>query len=102
MGLTIIIPTIVLMIALALRNWSPGVWELIIILIIALIRLGLRRTSILKDMAEGMAESIRNFKSGITAEQRRQSSDTRPWVFIVLALMAAVIIISVLRLDVFS
>ena len=94
MGLTII-PAIVLMIALASRDWGPGVWELIIILLIALILVGANR---LPDLAKGMAESIRNFKSGIAPEPRRQSSDSRPWVFIVLALMAAVIILSVLRL----
>ena len=93
-----IIPAIVLMIALASQNWSPGGWELIILLIIALILLGVRRLSDLK----GMAESIRNFKSGGASEPRRQSSDSRPWVFVVLALMAAAVAISVLRLDVFS
>jgi len=93
-----IIPVIVLMIALASQNWSPGGWELIIILIIALILVGVRRLSDLK----GMAESLRNFKSGIAPQSRQQSSDSRPWVFIVLALMAAVITLSVLRLDVFS
>jgi hypothetical protein len=91
-------PVIVLIGALASQNWSPGGWEGIIILIIALILLGVKRLSDLK----GMAESISNFKSGIAPEPRRQSSDSRPWVFIVLALMAAAVILSVLRLDVFS
>jgi mttA/Hcf106 family protein len=97
-----IIPVIVLIGALASRNWSPGGWELIIILIIALILLGVKRLSDLKGMAGGMAESIRNFKSGIAPEPRRQSIDSRPWVFVVVALMAAVITLSILRLDVFS
>jgi Sec-independent protein translocase protein TatA len=101
-----IIPAIVLIVALASRNWSPGGWELIIILIIALIFLGVRRLSDLKGMAEsiskGMAESISNFKSGIAPEPRRQSNDSRPWVFIVLALTATVIILSVLGLYGFS
>ena len=93
-----IIPVIVLIVALASRNWSPGGWELIILLIIALILLGVRHISDIK----GMAERMRNFKSGIAPEQRRQSSDSRPWVFIVLALMTAAIIISFVRLDGFS
>jgi hypothetical protein len=94
MGLTIT-PVIVLMITLASQNWSPGGWELIIILITALILLGVKRLSDLK----GMAQSIHNFKSGIAPEPRQQSNDSRPWVFIVLALMAAAVILSVLRLD---
>lgn len=91
-----IVPAIVLMIALASQDLGLGSWELIILLIIALIMLSVKR---LPDLAKGMGESIRNFKSGIAPEQRQQSSDSRPWVFIVLALMAAVIILSVLRLD---
>ena len=87
-----------LTIALASLDLGIGSWELIILLIIALILLGVRRLSDIK----GMAESMRNFKSGIAPEQRRRSSDSRPLVFIVLALMAAAIIISVLRLDAFS
>ena len=73
-------------------------WELIIILIITLIFLGVKRLSDLK----GMAESMRNFKSGIAPEQRQKSIDSRLSVFIVLILFAAVIIFSVRRLDVFS
>jgi hypothetical protein len=92
-------PDTVLMIALASQDRGPGPWELIILLIIALIILGVKRLSDLKGMAEGMAESIRNFKSAIAPEPRRQSSDSRPWVFIVLLLFASVIILSVLRLD---
>jgi len=97
-----IIPAIVLTGPLASQNWSPGGWELIIILIIALILLGVRRLSDLKSMAEGMAESILRFKSAIAPEQRQPSSDSRPWVFIVIALFAAAVILSVLRLGVFS
>jgi mttA/Hcf106 family protein len=93
-----IIPAVVLMIALASQNWSPGGWELIIILIIALIFLGVKRLSDLK----GMAESTRSFKSGIAPEQRLKSSNSRLSVFIVLILFGAVIILSVRRLDVFS
>ena len=91
-----ITPVIVLIDAPASQNWSPGVWEMIIILGIALILVGAYR---LPDIARGMGESIRNFKSGIAPESRRQSSDSRPWVSIVLALMAGVIVLSVLRLD---
>jgi hypothetical protein len=93
-----IIPAIVLTIALASKDLGIGSEELIILLIIALILLGVRHLSDIK----GMAESMRNFKSGIAPEQRRQSSDSRPWVFIVLALMAAAIIISFVRLNGFS
>jgi hypothetical protein len=93
-----IIPAIVLTIALASQDLGIGSEELIILLIIALILLGVRHLSDIK----GMAESIRNFKSGIAPKQRRQSSDSRPWVFIVLALMTAAIIISFVRLDGFS
>jgi len=89
-------------IALASQDLGIGSEEMIILLIIALILLGVKRLSDLKGMAGGMAESIRNFKSGIAPEQRRQSNDSRPWVVIVLALMAAAIIISVVRLDGFS
>jgi len=104
-----IIPAIVLTGPLASQNWSPGGWELIIILIIALILSGVKRLSDLKGVAEGMAESIRNFaesirnfKSGGAPVPLRQSSDYRPWVFIVLALTATVIILSVLGLYGFS
>jgi hypothetical protein len=93
-----IIPAIVLTIALASQDLGIGSEELIILLIIALILLSVRHISDIK----GMAERMRNFKSGIAPEQRRQSSDFRPWVFIVLALMAAAIIISFVRLDGFS
>ena len=93
-----IIPAIVLTIALASQDLGIGSEELIILLIIALILLGVRHISDIK----GIAERMRNFKSGIAPEQRRQSSDSRPWVFIVLALMTAAIIISFVRLDGFS
>jgi len=94
-----IIPTVIVMITLASQNWSPGAWEMIIILIIALILLGASR---LPDMARGMSESIRNFKTGAPPERRQQSGDSRLSVFIVLLLFEAVIILSVLSLDVFS
>ncbi len=87
-----------LTIALASQDLGIGSWELIILLIIALILLGLRRLSDIK----GMAESMRNFKSGIAPEPRPQSSDYLPWVFIVLALFAAAVILSVLGLYGFS
>jgi hypothetical protein len=93
-----IMPSNVMVAALALQDFGLGSWELIIILIIALILLGVKRLS---DFM-GMAESMRNFKSGIVSEQRQQSSDSRLWVFLVLILFAAVIILSVRRLGVFS
>ena len=42
--------------------WAPGGWELIIILVIVLILFGANR---LPQLAKGMGESIRNFKSGM-------------------------------------
>ena len=74
-------------------------WVLIIILIVILILLG---RPFLDDIARGLIESIDNFKAGIRPELRQQDSDPRLWVFIVLALMAAAIILSVLSRDVFS
>jgi len=43
--------------------WAPGGWELIVILVIVLILFGANR---LPQLAKGMGESIRNFKSGMT------------------------------------
>ncbi|HMB26966.1 MAG TPA: hypothetical protein VKS99_02630 [Blastocatellia bacterium] len=74
-------------------------WVLIIILIVVLILLG---RPFLDYIARGLIESIDNFKAGIRPEPRQQDSDPRPWVFIILALMAAAIILSVLSQDVFS
>jgi sec-independent protein translocase protein TatA len=42
--------------------WAPGGWELIIVLVIVLILFGANR---LPQLAKGMGESIRNFKSGM-------------------------------------
>ena len=42
--------------------WAPGGWELIIILVIVLILFGANR---LPQLAKGMGESIRNFKTGM-------------------------------------
>ena len=70
-----IIPAIVPMLILASQNWSPGVWEMIIILVIALILVGAYR---LPDIAKGMGESIRNFKQGMTeaeAESDKKDKD---------------------------
>ena len=83
-------------------NWSPDGWGLIIILIIVLILFGANR---LPAIARGMAESIENFKrgvSGISREQRRQSDHSHPWWFIALAVLALVVALFVLGLDVFS
>ena len=82
--------------------WSPGGWDMIIILVIVLILFGANRLS---DLARGMGESIVKFKratSGISREHRRQRDDFLPWWFIVLAVIAVAIIFSVLSLDVFS
>jgi sec-independent protein translocase protein TatA len=53
--------------------WAPGGWELIIILVIVLILFGANR---LPQLAKGMGESIRNFKTGMSeaeAEEEKQS-----------------------------
>jgi len=42
--------------------WAPGGMELVIILVIVLILFGAKR---LPQLAKGMGESIRNFKSGM-------------------------------------
>jgi len=52
--------------------WAPGGWELIIILVIVLILFGANR---LPQLAKGMGESIRNFKTGMAeadAEDEKQ------------------------------
>ena len=102
MGLTIT-PVIVLMSAPASQNWSPGGWELIIILIVILILFGGRR---FPDIARGMIESINNFKAAMRPEPRRQDVDSRSFWFLALALIAVAIVFSVLfsvlSLDAFS
>jgi sec-independent protein translocase protein TatA len=85
-----------------LTIWSPGGWDMIIILIIVLILFGANR---LPDIARGMGEAIENFKravTGISREQRRRSDDSRLGWFIFLAAIAVSIIFAVLRLDIFS
>jgi hypothetical protein len=94
--------TIIPAIVLASQDYGIELWELVIILIIALILLGVRRLSDLRGMARGMAESICKFKSVIAPEPSPQSTDYLPWVFIVLALFAAAVILSVLGLYDFS
>ena len=90
------IPSVVPMFTLASQDLGLGGWEWIIILVVILILFGVRQF-----IARGLIESIDNFKAGIRPEPRQQDSDPRPWVFIVLALMAAAIILSVLSRDVF-
>ena len=84
--------------------WSPGGREMIIGLAIVLLLFGAKR---LPDIARGLDESIRNFKAGIQKdwaprEQRKQSSDSRIYWFIILVCIAAAIILSVLSLDDFT
>ncbi|HEX5084626.1 MAG TPA: twin-arginine translocase TatA/TatE family subunit [Blastocatellia bacterium] len=53
--------------------WAPGLPETIIILVIVLILFGANR---LPQLAKGMGESIRNFKTGMSeaeAEEEKQS-----------------------------
>ena len=53
--------------------WAPGGWELIIILVIVLILFGANR---LPQLAKGMGESIRNFKTGMSeAEAEEEKKD---------------------------
>jgi TatA/E family protein of Tat protein translocase len=99
-----IIPVIGLMITLASQNWSPGGWEGIIILIIALILLGAYN---IPAIARGMGESIRNFKAGIPkagmpSEQRQPSRDSRRRWFHILTVIALAITLPVLSSNIFS
>jgi len=93
------IPSVVPMFTLASQDLGLGGLVWIIILVVILILFGGRQ---FPDIARGLIESIDNFKAGIRLEPRQQDSDPRPWVFIVLALMAAAIILSVLSRDFFS
>lgn len=53
--------------------WVPTGWELIIVLVIVLILFGANR---LPQLAKGMGESIRNFKSGMSeAEAEDEKKD---------------------------
>ena len=57
--------------------WAPGGWELIIILVIVLILFGANR---LPQLAKGMGESIRNFKSGMAeaeAEDKKKDENEK-------------------------
>ncbi|HKQ78978.1 MAG TPA: twin-arginine translocase TatA/TatE family subunit [Blastocatellia bacterium] len=98
------IPVNVLMMTLASRDWSPGGWELIIILIIVLVLFGAKN---LPAMARGMGESIRNFmaampKSGMPHQQRQQRADSGLWWFLGPALLALAITLPVLSSSIFS
>jgi len=53
--------------------WAPGGWELIIILVIVLVLFGANR---LPQLAKGMGESIRNFKSGMA--EAEAAEDEKP------------------------
>jgi sec-independent protein translocase protein TatA len=53
--------------------WTPGMGEMVIILVIVLVLFGANR---LPQLAKGMGESIRNFKSGMSeaeAEEEKPS-----------------------------
>ena len=52
--------------------WAPGLPETIIILVIVLILFGANR---LPQLAKGMGESIRNFKSGMA---NAEAEDEKP------------------------
>ena len=53
--------------------WAPGMPEMIIILVIVLILFGANR---LPQLAKGMGESIRNFKTGMSeAEAEEEKKD---------------------------
>jgi sec-independent protein translocase protein TatA len=53
--------------------WAPTGWELIIVLVIVLVLFGANR---LPQLAKGMGQSIRNFKSGMAeAEAEDEKKD---------------------------
>ena len=53
--------------------WAPGMPEMVIILVIVLVLFGANR---LPQLAKGMGESIRNFKSGMSeAEAEEEKKD---------------------------
>jgi sec-independent protein translocase protein TatA len=54
--------------------WAPGMGEMIIILVIVLVLFGANR---LPQLAKGMGESIRNFKTGMTDAE---AEDEKPSV----------------------
>ena len=56
--------------------WAPGLPETIIILVIVLILFGANR---LPQLAKGMGESIRNFKTGMS-EAEAEDEDEKPSV----------------------
>lgn len=55
--------------------WAPGLPETIVILVIVLILFGANR---LPQLAKGMGESIRNFKTGMT--EAAEAEDEKPSV----------------------
>lgn len=59
---------------LLLLFWAPGLPETIIILVIVLVLFGANR---LPQLAKGMGESIRNFKSGMA---EAEAEDEKPSV----------------------
>jgi sec-independent protein translocase protein TatA len=52
--------------------WAPGMGEMVIILVIVLVLFGANR---LPQLAKGMGESIRNFKSGMS---ETEAEDEKP------------------------
>ena len=87
--------TILIMILMA-NDFGLSGLEGILILAIVLIMLGGL------GFVRGLGESIRNFKAGVSRKQRQESSGSRSRVFLVIALTAVTILLSVLRLDGFS
>jgi sec-independent protein translocase protein TatA len=59
---------------LLLLFWAPGMGEMVIILVIVLLLFGANR---IPQLAKGMGESIRNFKSGI-AEGESEEEKPKP------------------------
>jgi sec-independent protein translocase protein TatA len=49
--------------------WAPGMGEMVIILVIVLVLFGANR---LPQLAKGMGESIRNFKSGMSEDEAEE------------------------------
>ncbi|HEY6401840.1 MAG TPA: twin-arginine translocase TatA/TatE family subunit [Blastocatellia bacterium] len=54
--------------------WTPGMGEMVIILVIVLVLFGANR---LPQLAKGMGESIRNFKSGMSEAEAEEEKSVK-------------------------
>ena len=55
--------------------WAPGGMEMVIILVIVLLLFGANR---LPQLAKGMGESIRNFKTGMAEAEAEDEKKDKP------------------------